>query len=346
VNRLPAARSASGVLLLVALCGAFSAMPVHAQGDPRRAAPPPGKALVFIFRSDREPRAAQVPVVVNAEHAGDLANGTFLAATVDPGRTFLRAGDRVLTLLGFEAAAGESYFVRLEAVHGIIVVQTEMRLVSAAEGRDSLMQSHWVGALPAAVAAAPGDLQPRAARAAPQARAPAESGGGWEMVVIAKGGTFKMAEPKQVPGGLPTTFEAASRPAAGIEVEGRSESGFAAGGELFYYKNNLVLDGTGLSGRQEVAAIMVNAKYYLRLAGWLYPYVGAGAGTAVASYGGDFTGRATGAAYQGLAGIEFRFEYMGINVQYKQLSSTIKDDTGLEVKVGGKGVLAGLSIFF
>jgi opacity protein-like surface antigen len=352
MNRLRAGMSAGGVLVLVALCGPFSAPPVHAQQDPRRAAPPPNKALVFIFRSDREPRAALVPVTVNAEHAGDLANGAFLVATVDPGRTFLRAGDRVLTSLGFEAAAGQSYFVHLEAVHGMIVVQAEMRLVSEAEGRGWLAQGRLPGDMPAAAAAAPGALQPRAvvepaaAPAAPQARAPAEPGGGWEMAVIAKGGTFKMAEPKQVPGGLPTTFEAASRPAAGIEIEGRSESGFAAGGELFYYKNNLVLNGTGLSGQQEVAAIMVNAKYYLRLAGWLYPYVGAGIGTAVASYGGDLTGKASGAAYQGLAGIELRFGHVGLNVQYKYLSSTIEDDVGVKVNVGGKGVLGGLSIIF
>jgi opacity protein-like surface antigen len=339
MNELRAGMPASGVLLLVALCGAFSAPPAHAEEDPRRAAPPPGKALVFIFRSDPEPRAAQVPVIVNAERAGDLANGAFLVATVNPGRTFLRAGDRVLTFLRFEAVAGESYFVRLEAVHGITAVQSEMRLVSEAEGRGSLAQSRLAADVPAA--AAPGASQPRAA-----VEPAAEPDRGWEMALIAKGGRFKMTEADQSPGGLPSTFEAASKPAAGIEVEGRSPSGFAAGGELFYYKNNLVLNGTGLSGQQEVAAIMVNAKFYLRAAGWLYPYVGAGVGTAVASYGGDLTGRATGAAYQGLAGFELRFGNVGLNVQYKRLSSTIKDDTGLEVKVGGKGVLGGLSIIF
>lgn len=344
MNRLRAGMSAGGVLLL-ALCGPFSAPPAHAQGDPRRAAPPPGKALVFIFRSDREPRDALVPVVVNAEHAGDLANGTFLVATVNPGRTFLRSGDRVLTSLTFEAAADRSYFVQLEAVHGMTVVQTEMRLVSEAEGRDSLAPGRLAAATPAATAAAPGVGPAATPAAAPRAPA-AEPGGGWEMAVIAKGGRFKLAQPKQVLGGLPTTFDDASKPVYGIEIEGRSTSGFAAGGEIFYYKNDLVLDGTALSGQQEVAAIMVNAKYYLRAAGWLYPYVGVGVGTAAAAYGGDLTGKASGAAYQGVAGIELRFGHVGLNVQYKRLSSTIKDDSGLEVKVGGKGVLGGLSIIF
>jgi len=357
MNRLRAGMSAGGVLLLVALCG--SAPPVHAQGHPRLAAPPPNKALVFIFRNDREPRAALVPVTVNAEHAGDLANGAFLVATVVPGRTFLRAGDRVLTSLRLEAAAGESYFVQLEAVHGMTVVQTEMRLVSEAEGRGWLAQGRLAGDVPAAVAAAPGALQPRSVVepvatqaaavqpvAAPQAPAYAGPGGGWRMALIAKGGSFKLAQPEQFPSGLPTTFEAASRPAFGIEVEGRSPSGFAAGSEIFYYKNDLVLTGTTLSGRQAVVAVMVNAKYYYRPAAGFSPYVGAGVGSAAASYSGDFTGKASGAAFQAVVGIEMRSGHFGFNVQYKELASTIEDDAGLKLKVGGRGVLAGLSIIF
>src|SRR5712691_523051 len=353
MNELRAGVPASGVLLLVALCGPFSA-PAHAEEDPRRAILPAGKALVIVFRSDREPRAALVPVVVNAQPAGDLADGTFLAAAVDPGRTFLRAGDRVLTSLRFEAAAGQSYFVHLEAVHGITVVQAEMRLVSDAEGRNSLAQSRWAGAAQAATAAAPRAAQPIAtqpiatqpAAAAPQAPAAAESDRGSEIALIAKGGRFKLAEPAQVLEGFPTTFEAASKPVYGIEIEWRGSSGFTTGGELFYYRNNLSVDGTTLTGRQEVGAFMLNAKYYLRAASWFYPYVGAGAGYAGARYSGDVTGNASGAAYQGLAGIELRFGHVGLNVQYKYFSSTIEDASGVKVKAGGKGAIGGLSIIF
>ena len=69
---------------------------------------------MFIFRSEREPVAAQVPVLVNLELVGRLANGTFVTATVGPGRTHLRLGDRVLTILSLEAAANQSYFVWVE----------------------------------------------------------------------------------------------------------------------------------------------------------------------------------------------------------------------------------------
>jgi hypothetical protein len=144
MNQLRACLAVSGALLLAVLFGPLSASPAHAQEDAQRTTPPPGKALLFIFRSDREPRAAQVPVAVNAVHVGDLENDTFLPVTVDPGKTFLRSGDRVLTMFSFETAADQTYFVWVEAVHGLTLVQTEMRPVSEADGRRSLAQSRVV----------------------------------------------------------------------------------------------------------------------------------------------------------------------------------------------------------
>ena len=141
MNQLRAGFAVSGALLLGVLLGPLSASPVHAQENAQRATPPPGKALLIIFRSDREPRAAQVPVTVNAEHVGDLEDGTFLAVSVDPGRTFLRSGDRVLTMFSLQTAPDQTYFVWVEAVHGLTLVQTDMRLVSEEEGRRALAQS-------------------------------------------------------------------------------------------------------------------------------------------------------------------------------------------------------------
>src|SRR6266478_7470159 len=50
MNELRAGLSVSGAFLLAALLGA--APPVRAQEDASRATPPPGKALVFVFRSE------------------------------------------------------------------------------------------------------------------------------------------------------------------------------------------------------------------------------------------------------------------------------------------------------
>jgi opacity protein-like surface antigen len=350
----------SGALLLAALFG--TAPPVQAQQDGPRATPPPGKTLVFVFRSDRQPVTAQVPVLVNLVRIGDLADGTFAVATVNPGRTFLRIGEQAVAVFTLEAAANRSYFVRVEAVSGVRPVRTEVRLVSEADGRRSLAQSRLVGAAPSAIAAAP-RVQPPAApvaapprvapppaaaapRAQPSPRAaspPAERGGDWNFALIAKGGAFKLANATQTVAGFASTYDTTSKPAVGIEAEWRNKAGFAVGGEIFYYKNDLVA--TGVSAKQQVLALMANGKYYFHAADWFYPFVGVGVGFADAVYSGDLKGTAGGPAFQGLAGMEFRFGEVGLLVQYKYLASTT-GKTGSDVKVGGGGVLAGVSIAF
>ncbi len=356
MNELRAFLSVSGVFLLAALFGA--APPVHAQGA-SRATPPPGKALVFVFRSDRQPVAAQVPVLVNLVRLGDLANGTFAVATVNPGRTFLRIGEQAVAVFTLEAGANRSYFVRVEAVSSVRPVRTEVRLVNEIDGRRSLAQSRLVGAAPAIAAApraqppaAPIVAPPRAApppvapapRAQPSPPAPsAEPGGDWNFALIANGGAFKLANANQTVAGFASTFDTTSKPAVGIEAEWRNKSGFAVGGEIFYYKNDLAA--TGIIAKQQVLALMGNGKYYIRVADWFHPFVGVGVGVADAVYSGDLKGSAGGAAFQGMAGMEFRFGSVGLNVQYKYLAATT-GKSGNDVKIGGGGVLAGVSIAF
>jgi len=375
MNQLHASRVVSGALLLTALCGQFSVLPAHADEHARRATPPPGKTLVFVLRNDREPLLARVPVIVNTELIGELENGTFVTATVSPGNTYLRIGDRLLSTLHFVAAANQTYFVRIEAVHGQTLVRTEVYLVSETEGRRSLAQSRFVGIAPAvvtakpptekpsvaaapppqkpSVAAAPPPQKPSVAAApapaepalAPEMSAPPESGRDRDFALIASAGTFKLANGNQVIGGLPSTYDTTSKSVFGVEAEWRRGAGIAVGGEVFTYRNDLVSTGAIPNARQEVLAIMVNGKYYFRAASWLYPFVGVGIGLATAAYSGGFRGNATGLAYQGLAGLEFRFKPVGLYVQYKNLASTI-GDAGKEVKVGGSGILAGVSIIF
>jgi opacity protein-like surface antigen len=383
MNQSCACRLLSGALLLTALGALSSGPPAHAQDDLRRAVPPPGKALVFVFRVDREPLAAQVPVIVNKELVGELANGTFVVAAVSPGPTQLRIGQRLVSALSFVATANQSYFVRVEAIDGRTLVRTVARPVSEPEGRRSLAQSRFVGVAPAVVippvvtppvaappvvtppvlapavvtpppvAPAPPPQQPSVAAepaaaqpaAAPEMPAPAESGRDRDFALIASAGTFKMANGNQVVAGFPSTYDTTSKSVFGVEAEWRSKSGFALGAEFFSYKNDLVSTSVIPNARQEVVAIMVNGKYYFRATSWFYPFVGVGVGQAKASYSGGLTGNATGLAYQGLAGMEFRFKPVGLYVQYKNLASKT-GSTGSEVKVGGSGVLAGVSIIF
>src|SRR5260221_352906 len=231
MNELRACLSVSGVFLLAALFGA--APPVHAQGDASRATPPPGRALVFVFRSDRQPVAAQVPVLVNLVRIGDLTNGTFAVATVNPGRTFLRIGEQALAVFTIEAVANRSYFVRVEAVPSVRRVRTEVRRVSETDGRRSLAQSRLVGSAPAIAAAprvqppAPVAAPPRAApptaapRAQPSAARSPEPSGDWNFALIAKGGAFKLANANQTspPSAKPDLLRhSISMPSAGLDV--------------------------------------------------------------------------------------------------------------------------------
>ena len=385
MNQLCASCAMSGAFLLTALCGLFSALPAHAQEAAWRATPPPGRALVFVFRNDRVPLTAQVPVVVNTELVGELANGTFVTATVSPGNTYLRIGDRLLSTLYFVAAANQSYFVRVDATYGLSLVRTDVQLVGETEGRRSLEQSRYVGRAPSAVAAAPRPPQPSvtpapppppsvapvppppppivaptppppppsvalvpaAAQPAPEpvVSAPTEPGRESAFALIASAGTFKMANGNQQVAGLPSTYDTTSKSVFSIEAEWRSGTGFSAGGEVFSYKNDLVTTGANPNAQQEVLAVMANGKYYFRAASWFYPFVGAGVGLASASYSGGLAGSASGLAYQGLAGMEFRFKPVGVYLQYKNLSAKT-GDSGKEVKVGGSGILAGISISF
>lgn len=360
MNHLRACVSFSGALLLAAV---LSALPAHAQDNAWRATPPPGKALVFVFRSEREPVAARVPVLVNLEPAGELESETFTIMTVSPGRTRVRVGDLVLTSISLEAAANQSYFVWIEALAGVTPVRTDVRVVSESEGRRLIAKKRFVGAAPAAKADVPLPRPPSSEStvapppptivAAPPARQPAVvrptptptvSGRASDFALIASIGSFKLANQSQTVGGLASTYDTSSKSVFSIEAEWRNKEGLALGGEVFSYKHELVANGTALTAQQEVLALMLNGKYYFSAASGFYPFVGAGIGSASASFSGNLSGTTTGLAYQVLAGAEFRFKNAGLHVQYKSLASTTGDSE--KIKAGGSGILAGVSILF
>ena len=133
MNRLRSSLLLGSILALAAVC----ALDAQAQV----ASPPPGKALVILYRADKQPVAARVPLIANADRLGDLGNGEFANAIVNPGRTFLRAGDRILTTLAIQTSANQTYYVLIEAVPGLTPVRVEMREMTEASARRTLAQS-------------------------------------------------------------------------------------------------------------------------------------------------------------------------------------------------------------
>jgi outer membrane protein W len=396
MNRLRALLSKRSLLALAAACGLQCALDAYAQV----ASPPSGKALVILYRVDKQPVAAKVPVIANADRLGEMGNGEFVNAVVNPGRTFLRVGDRILTTLAIQTAPNQRYFVLVEAVPNLTPVRVEMREMTEATARRSLAQSSPIGAAPVAaapvprppVAAAPALVAPLAAaprptpaptpapaaappppRPAPQAAAPPPPAQPkrfstiareppppeeeedseaelrkWRIAVIAKTGTFKLASATQTISGLTSNYDASSKPVFGFEAEFRHVDGFAVGAELFYYKNDLTANAGAFTGNQTVTAGMLNGKYYFGgPEGVFHPFVGAGAGFTGAKFSGQIQGKAGGPGFQGMVGADLRLgDTFGIYLEYKYLSSTTSDSSNQKLKVGGSGILAGVSIAF
>lgn len=270
-----------GSILALAACGLACAAGAQAQA-PR---PPAGKALVVMYRADKQPVAARVPVVANADRLGSIGSGEYVNAVVNPGRTFLRVGDKILTTLAIQTSANQTSYVLIEAVPGLSPVRVEMREMTEASARRVLAQSRpagaAAGAAPRATAAAPAPRSvvapavplaaaasappPRPAAPPPQpAPAPRRSMTPkeppppvdeeeeqeaelrkWRIAIIAKTGAFKLATPSQSIGGLMTSYDKSSKPVASFELEFRHTEGFAIGAEVLYYKNSLTAPGAG-----------------------------------------------------------------------------------------------------
>jgi hypothetical protein len=387
MNRLRASLLQGSFLALAAACA------LNAQAQV--AGPPPGKALVVLYRNDKQPVAARVPVIANADRLGDIGNGEFVRAVVNPGRTFLRVGDRILTTLAIQTSANQTAYVLIEAVPGLTPVRVEMRETNEAIARRVLAQSRPaaagavaaaplrapvapvaptprpLAAAPAAIAQAPrpapapAAAPPRPAAAPPPPPVPLRRSAlpkepeptedeeeeaeqnKWRIAVIPKTGVFKLATTSQTLGGLASTYDKSSKPVAGFEAEFRHVDGFALGAELFYYKNDITAPGTTFSGQQTVIATTLTGKYYFGGdSGVFHPFLGGGVGFSAAKFGGDLQGKSGGPAFQGMLGMDLRFSSVGLYLEYKYLSSTTSDSANQKIKIGGSGILAGVSIAF
>lgn len=173
----------------------------------------------------------------------------------------------------------------------------------------------------------------------------------WRIAVIAKTGVFKLATASQTFGGQTATYDKSSKPVFGFEAEFRHLNGFALGAEIFYYKNDFTAPGTtpGITaqGQQTVIATTLTGKYYFGgESGVFHPFLGAGVGFSAAKFGADFQGQSGGPAFQGMLGADFRFSSVGLYLEYKYLSSTTSDNSNQKIKVGGSGILAGVSFEF
>lgn len=167
------------------------------------------------------------------------------------------------------------------------------------------------------------------------------------VAITLKGGAYTVANERQPMDGSTALLDTKAISPIGLEVEWRQPTGFAAGGEVFYFRNNWTDSGLGLTGDVDTISVTINGKYYLSIAKVVYPYLGVGLGYAESSFSGNAKGDAGGFAYQGFAGVEVRFKYIGVNFGYKYLVADVKSKNTLGKtetnSMGGSGTLLGLT---
>lgn len=357
------------VSLLLAVCmhQALAAVPLASPEQDRRAkqaVPPSGRALIYVYRLDDASHATTPGLWLNGRDSGRLEPRTYGMWAAGPGRLEIRAGRADAAPLTFNCQAGRIYFVKLSVNKD---QSTSLRQVTYGTGRLDMRQARLV--LSPALAAPP--AKPRApapvpapkvaaakkapvTKKAPEAReAPAEKGSSGATLIF-KLGSFQLASKSQTILGASRSFSAANM-AYGLEGEWRLENGFAFGLELFGHSQDYTTTGLPETGDMAVTNVFINAKKYFRPGALVQPYIGAGIGSAAtnfsASGGGGITGGSRGFAVQGMAGVAFRWQHVGIYSEFKyehaETDGTNATTGATEtVGVSGRGLFAGMSVHF
>jgi hypothetical protein len=344
-------------LLVLSLPQALAAVPLASPEQDRyakQAVPPTGKALIYVYRlEDASPQTAP-GLWLNKRESGRIEPRTYGMWAAGPGRLEVRAGRIDATPLAFNCEAGRIYFIQLTVSED---GSASLRQVSYGTGRTEMAQARLVldPAIAARAAAAPRPTTPPPAPAQQTAATPAasqapEPRGDSGITLILKLGSFQLANASQqivVPGlsGSTRNFSSAGM-AYGLEGEWRMVNGFAFGMEVFGYSQDWTTTGFAESGSMAVTNVFFNAKKYFRPGATVQPYLGAGIGAASTNFGGDITGSAGGAAFQGMAGVAFRWQKVGVYTEFKFESAKVEDAAGVAVNVSGTGLFAGVSVYF
>ncbi len=335
----------------------------------KQATPPSGKALIYVYRLGDASADTAPGLWLNGRDSGRLEPHTYGMWAAGPGRLDIRAGKVDAAPLTFSCQDGRVYFVQLSVNRDGSV---SLKQVSYGAGRTELAQARLVldPALAARAAAAP---KPPVAVQTPAPPAPAvrkavpvekpkarpeaveEESGEGSVTLIAKVGSFQLASASQRIAALSREFSAASV-AYGLEGEWRFSNGFALGLEVFGHTQDYTTAAPSTeSGDMNVTNVFLNAKKYFRPQAIVQPYIGIGLGSATASLSagsnGGVTGSAGAFAVQGMVGVAFRWQHVGIYTEIKyeraELDAT-NTTTGLAetVDVSGAGLFAGMSVHF
>jgi opacity protein-like surface antigen len=137
----------------------------------------------------------------------------------------------------------------------------------------------------------------------------------------------------------------------GVEGETRysGNNQVAFGVDGFHYRHNFERVATSERERMETFTVLAKGKYFFLPDSPVQPYVGGGVGPSMAlDYDGPIESTAAGLAVQGVVGVQYRWENIGMRLEYNYLHARLRDgksepDT---IDTSSHGYFLGFSIFF
>jgi len=142
------------------------------------------------------------------------------------------------------------------------------------------------------------------------------------------------------------TYDTKSDQVFSFDYERRFTNGITIGAELMHFKNSNIQ--TPSAGDLEANVFFFNAKYYFNFKpnARFRPFIGLGHGYAFGETKYEDGG---GIAYQGIAGIAYEWDRVGMYFQYKRMHSKMKLKfifTEYEYDISGQGFFSGVSVKF
>jgi len=160
-------------------------------------------------------------------------------------------------------------------------------------------------------------------------------------------GSYALSDTKQTQLGMNITIEEGSSSVYQIEYRYLMKKYFSIGAEFVGFENNYSRNSNGNTGTITSAMLLFNARFHLNTSHWFKPYLGAQVGIAVLEFDGAIVGNSAGAVVSIVAGMEFPVSRrIGFHIEYKDITTKPEDSSGELTNISGKGIFAGLNIYF
>lgn len=157
-----------------------------------------------------------------------------------------------------------------------------------------------------------------------------------------KGGNFQLDNTAQTVGASSIVFEEDSTEVFSFEYERQLPGNFSFAVGVTRYSND-ILSGATSSSSADIAHVMVLGRKYFELSKYFLPYLGVGIGPSIATI--DGSGISV-SSFHGVAGFKIPLDRISLILEYKAISSTVKDIDNDKFDVSGDGVFAGISFNF